>query len=90
MSTLNEIEAAVSQLPADELQQFRRWFAEFDAERWISSSSMTYVPASWTSLLTRPLIKIGLGGARRYEASGNTQLLGLLQQVARVDSRRGG
>ena len=34
MSTLNEIEAAVSQLPADELEQFRQWFAEFDAEHW--------------------------------------------------------
>ena len=33
MSTLNEIEAAVSQLPADELEQFRQWFAEFDAEK---------------------------------------------------------
>ena len=34
MSRLNEIEAAVSQLPAHELEQFRQWFADFDAERW--------------------------------------------------------
>ena len=34
MSTLNEIEAAVSQLSADQLERFRQWFAEFDAERW--------------------------------------------------------
>jgi len=34
MSTLSEIEVAVSQLPSDELAQFRRWFAEFDADRW--------------------------------------------------------
>jgi hypothetical protein len=34
MSTLNEIESAVSQLTAAELTAFRDWFAEFDAEAW--------------------------------------------------------
>jgi hypothetical protein len=34
MNTLNEIEAAVSQLSVDELARFRQWFAEFDAQRW--------------------------------------------------------
>jgi hypothetical protein len=34
MSTLKEIESAVSQLSADELTAFRDWFAEFDAEVW--------------------------------------------------------
>ena len=34
MMTLNEIEAAVSQLPSKELARFRQWLAEFDAERW--------------------------------------------------------
>ena len=34
MVTLNEIETAVSRLSADQLAQFRQWFAEFDAERW--------------------------------------------------------
>jgi hypothetical protein len=33
MITLNEIEAAVSQLPPDQLSQFCDWFAQFDAER---------------------------------------------------------
>ena len=34
MSTLNEIETAVSRLSSDELGHFRRWFAEFDADCW--------------------------------------------------------
>ena len=34
MSTLQEIEAAVSQLKAEDLAAFRAWFAEFDARAW--------------------------------------------------------
>jgi hypothetical protein len=34
MSTLEEIEAAVSQLRPDELATFRAWFAEFDGRAW--------------------------------------------------------
>jgi hypothetical protein len=34
MSNLQEIERAVSELPADELATFRAWFAEFDAAIW--------------------------------------------------------
>jgi hypothetical protein len=34
MSTVNEIEFAVSKLSRDELLLFRGWFQEFDAEAW--------------------------------------------------------
>jgi hypothetical protein len=34
MSTVEDIETAVRNLPPDELAAFRRWFAEFDAEAW--------------------------------------------------------
>jgi hypothetical protein len=34
MSSLQEIEDAISKLSADELAAFRVWFAEFDAEIW--------------------------------------------------------
>jgi hypothetical protein len=34
MSSLQEIESAISNLSADELAAFRVWFAEFDAEIW--------------------------------------------------------
>ncbi len=34
MSTVQEIERAVSQLPAEDLARFRAWFAEFDAGVW--------------------------------------------------------
>lgn len=30
----NQLESAVSGLPAAELAKFRRWFADFDAEAW--------------------------------------------------------
>jgi hypothetical protein len=34
VSTIKEIETAVSKLSTDELATFRGWFAEFDAEAW--------------------------------------------------------
>jgi hypothetical protein len=34
MTTVNEIETAVIQLPAQELARFRAWFAQFDAAQW--------------------------------------------------------
>jgi hypothetical protein len=34
MSNLPEIERAIGQLSAEELADFRVWFAEFDAEKW--------------------------------------------------------
>ena len=34
MSTVKEIEAAVSRLSSQELSSFRSWFTEFDAEAW--------------------------------------------------------
>jgi len=34
MSTVQEIEAAVRQLSAEDLAAFREWFAEFDAALW--------------------------------------------------------
>jgi hypothetical protein len=34
MSSLQEIETAISQLSTDELTAFRVWFAKFDAEIW--------------------------------------------------------
>lgn len=34
MSTLQDIERAVSQLSPEELAAFRAWFAEFDAQMW--------------------------------------------------------
>jgi hypothetical protein len=32
--SLNELESAVTQLPADELAAFARWFEEFLADAW--------------------------------------------------------
>ena len=34
MTTIQEIEKAVSALPSNELKQFRKWFDEFDAKEW--------------------------------------------------------
>jgi hypothetical protein len=34
MSTIQEIEQAVSKLSREELSSFREWFADFDAEAW--------------------------------------------------------
>lgn len=34
MSTVQEIESAVSQLPPEELERFREWFDRFAADAW--------------------------------------------------------
>jgi hypothetical protein len=34
MSSVKDIEAAVSQLSREDLSSFRTWFVEFDAEAW--------------------------------------------------------
>jgi hypothetical protein len=34
MSTIQEIQIAVSQLDPEDLSRFRAWFAEFDAQSW--------------------------------------------------------
>ena len=34
MSTVKDIEAAVSKLSLEDLSAFRSWFTEFDAEAW--------------------------------------------------------
>lgn len=34
MTTTEEIESAVARLSPEELQRFRTWFDEFDAESW--------------------------------------------------------
>ena len=34
MKGIQELEVAIRQLSADELAEFRRWFAEFDAAAW--------------------------------------------------------
>ena len=34
MATVHEIEKAVSVLPSNGLEQFRKWFDEFDAKAW--------------------------------------------------------
>jgi hypothetical protein len=34
MSTLQEIQTAVSELSPEELSMFRAWFTEFDAKAW--------------------------------------------------------
>lgn len=34
MTTIETLEAAVSQLPPHDLAEFRRWFVEFDAAAW--------------------------------------------------------
>jgi hypothetical protein len=34
MSTIQEIESAVSRLPPQELRQFSEWFEQFEADRW--------------------------------------------------------
>jgi hypothetical protein len=40
MSSVLEIESAVSKLPPNELSAFRNWFMEFDADAWDQQFAM--------------------------------------------------
>jgi hypothetical protein len=65
MSTLKEIESAVSQLSAAELTAFRDWFAEFDAEAWDRQIEADVAAGKLDDLAQRALQCLR-GGRRRF------------------------
>jgi len=55
MTTLEDIEKAVAELPADQLARFRAWFEEFEAARFDERIERDAKAAGSTNSLTRRL-----------------------------------
>jgi hypothetical protein len=53
MTTVEDIEKAIAELPADQLARFRAWFEEFDAAQFDAKIERDAKAASSTSLLGR-------------------------------------
>jgi hypothetical protein len=64
MGTVRSIEQAVENLPPDELAEFRRWFAEFDAANWDAQIEADAAAGKLDALAAEALAEYRKGGAR--------------------------
>ena len=64
MSTVESIERAIEKLSPTELAQFRRWFAEFDAEAWDAKIEADAAAGKLDSLAAEALAEYEAGRAR--------------------------
>jgi hypothetical protein len=72
MSTVEEIERAVRELPPEELALFRAWFAEFDASVWDHQIEADVAAGRLDALAEEALqeLREGRCTSRRSGASG--------------------
>lgn len=64
MTTVETLEAAVSQLPPQDLAEFRRWFAEFDAAAWDQQIDADAATGKLDALAAEALAEYDSGQAR--------------------------
>lgn len=64
MSDIKSIEKAVAALPPAELAEFRRWFAEFDAQAWGRQIEQDAVSGKLDHLAAEALADFKAGGTR--------------------------
>ena len=64
MSSVEEIEKAVAELPADELARFRAWFEEFEAARFDERIERDAKAGKLDQLAERALADFHAGRAR--------------------------
>jgi hypothetical protein len=55
MSNVERVEIQIKELSADELRDFRSWFAEFDAEEWDSQIEADARSGALRSLVDRAI-----------------------------------
>lgn len=65
MSTVQEIERAVSELSPERLAEFRAWFAEFDASRWDAQIDRDVSEGKLDALAAEALADIEAGRTRK-------------------------
>lgn len=58
MTSLEAIERAIEQLPADELARLRRWFLEFDAAVWDAQIEADAAAGKFDALAEEALRKV--------------------------------
>src|SRR6266478_10223437 len=86
MTTAEDIEKAVEQLPPRELARFRAWFEAFDAAQFDAGTS---VPASLMGTRMRPLPRTAPGARATCEAFLFTEILDRLRGIAAPGSKAG-
>jgi len=64
MSTVERLEDEVAKLPAAELAEFRRWFAEFDAAIWDAQIEADAKAGKLDALAAEALAEYQAGKAR--------------------------
>ena len=64
MGNVKSIEQAVESLPASELAEFRRWFAEFDAAAWDKQIEQDAASGKLETLAAEALADYRAGTAR--------------------------
>ena len=64
MSTVEDIEKAVTELPTDQLDRFRAWFAEFDAARFDRTIEQDIAAGKLDRLAARAIADFRAGRAR--------------------------
>jgi hypothetical protein len=64
MENVQIIEKAIERLPAKELAEFRRWFAEFDAAAWDSQIEADISAGKFDALAAEAIADFKAGKAR--------------------------
>jgi hypothetical protein len=64
VSTVEDIEKAVAELPADQLARFRAWFEEFDTARFDQKIEQDAKAGKLDRLAEQALSEFGAGRAR--------------------------
>lgn len=64
MTTIQAIEQAIQQLPAQELAEFRRWFTQFDEAAWDAQIEADAAAGKLDTLAAEAVAEYGKGKAR--------------------------
>lgn len=64
MTTIQAIEQAVQQLPAQDLAEFRRWFTKFDEAAWDAQIEADAAAGRLDALAAEAVAEYGNGKAR--------------------------
>lgn len=64
MSSVDDLERAVRQLPRQDLLQFRRWFIEFDQQMWDQQLEQDVASGRLDSLAEEALLEFRQGRTR--------------------------
>lgn len=64
MTSVESLEQTVAKLPPEELAEFRRWFAQFDAAFWDARIEADAASGKFEALAAEALAEYNSGGTR--------------------------